>query len=190
MPDGVLLGAFLTGGVVVSVLWGLSLWYFYERSKLLRHWILYAMGFTRRQSGEVWALLLSAIYYGIGLLASLLFIYAFGLSLSTMFSFSPTYLCLAILGVVSEISLTNLFVDLLCKVTAQGTPEKFAELKEIPWMKGLRELPSMAAAVGAALGAAVDELFFRGVLLLILTQKLLIVPPPALMVVGALFCLE
>jgi hypothetical protein len=157
--------------VVISVLWGLSLWYFYERSQLLRHWILYATGFTRRQSEEVRALLLNAIYYGIGLLAWLLFICAFGFSLSAMFSSSPTHLYLAILGVVGEISLSNLLVDFLCKVMGQGKPDKFAELKEISWMKGLLELPPKAVTVGAAFGAVVEELFFRGVLLLVLTQK-------------------
>jgi hypothetical protein len=190
MPDAALLGAFLAGATVVSVIWGLSLWYFYERSQLLRHWIFFVMGFTRRRSEEVRAVLLSAVYYVIGLLASLLFVGAFGLSPVAMFSFSATHLPLAILGIVGEISLSNLLVDFGCKVTGQGKPEKFAELKEIPWMKGLRDLPPKAVVVGAALGAMVEELFFRGVLVLILTQKLLVAPWLAVMIAGALFVLE
>lgn len=57
-------------------------------------------------------------------------------------------------------------------------------------MKGLRDLPPKAVVVGAALGAMVEELFFRGVLVLILTQKLLVAPWLAVMIAGALFVLE
>ena len=82
------------------------------------------------------------------------------------------------LGIVAEISLANLFVDLGCRLTGQGGPERFAELREIPWMKGLRKLPAAAVPIVAALAGAVEEVFFRGVLLLVLTTRLRGSHPP------------
>jgi hypothetical protein len=190
MAYPVILGMFLVGGTGISLLWGLSLWYFYERSKGIHHLVLFAMGFTRGKTEEVRALILSAIYYGVGLLASLGFASAFGIAITTMVSLSPGHISLTILGIVSEISLCSLLVDLGCKITRQGRPEKFAELKEIPWISGLRKLPPKSVPAAAALGAAVEELFFRGVLIRILTQKLAVAPLWAIMIAGALFCLE
>lgn len=181
---------FLVAATAVSVLWGLSLWYFAERSHMLRRWVFFAMTFTRRRPGEVRSVLLGAVYYGLGLLASILFACAFRLSVPALASFSAAHLGLVALGIVAEISLTKLFVDLGCQFMSPGRPERFVEVREIPWIQGLRELPAPAVPMFAALGGVVEELFFRGVLLRILTEKLLVAPPVAVTIAGALFFLE
>src|SRR5205823_5449327 len=119
-----------------TLLWGRALWYLDERSPALRRGIFFVMARTRRPPGEVRALLLSASYYGLGLLAALLLCAVFRLSLPALLSISPLHLWLVVLGIVGEISLTNLLVGIGCAVTRQGRPEQFAEIREIPWMKG------------------------------------------------------
>lgn len=190
MVEGAALGGFLALSALLSVAWGLALRYFDERSQALRRAVLFALGFTRRPPGEVRALLLSAIYYGFGLLASLLCAAAFGLSPAALFSFSAAHIPLVVLGIVGQISLTSLLVDFSCRVTGQGRPEQFAEVQEIPWIKGLRELPAATVPAVAALGGVVEEIFFRGVLLRIMTDELRIAPPAAVAIAGGLFCLE
>jgi membrane protease YdiL (CAAX protease family) len=190
MVDAAALGGFLALSIFVSVSWGLALRYFDERSQALRRAVFLTLGFTRRPPGEVRALFLSAIYYGFGLLASLLCAAVFGLGPSALFSFSAVHLPLVALGVVGQISLTSLLVDLSCRVTGQGRPEQFAEVQEIPWIKGLRALPAAFVPAAAALGGVVEEVFFRGVLLRIMMDKLGVAPPAAVAIAGALFCLE
>jgi membrane protease YdiL (CAAX protease family) len=189
MPEPLALGVFLAAAVVVSVLWGLALWFFAERPHAFRGWVFFAMAFTRRPAGEVRAVLLSAIYYGIGLLAALAFAFAYGLAIRPLVSFTAADLGLVPLGVVGEISVTNLVIHLVCRMTGQGRPEQFAEIGEIPWMKGLRELPSWAVPWAAALGGVTEELLFRGVLLGILAERFLVAPWVAVAIAGALFSL-
>jgi len=190
MGEGAALGLFLALAVVVSVAWGLALRYFDERSQALRRAVFFALGFTRRSPSEVRALFLSTIYYGFGLLASLLCAAAFGLGPAALFSFAAAHIPLVVLGIVGQISLTSLLVDLICRVTGQGRPEQFAEVQEIPWIKGLRELPAATVPAAAALGGVIEELFFRGVLLRIMTDELRVAPLAAVAIVGGLFCLE
>jgi membrane protease YdiL (CAAX protease family) len=190
VTDWPALSGFLAAAVVVSFLWGRALWYFDERSAVFRRWVLFAMGYTRRRIGEVRSLLLSAIYYGLGLLLGLLFAAVLGLPVSSLFSISAAYLGMVVIGSVGEISLTNLLVDLSCRVTGQVGPERFAEVQEIPWLKGIRQLPGAAAPVVAAVGGIVEELFFRGFLLRIMTERLFVAPLAAVAIAGTLFCLQ
>src|SRR5579883_1743199 len=141
MPNAAVLSGFLATATIVSLAWGRALWYFAERSQALRRWVFFAMGFTHRQMGEVRALLLSAIYYALGLSAALSLALAFGLKLTSVVGFSANHIGYAILGAVGEISLANLIVDLGSRVFRQGGPERFAEIQEIPWIKGLQQLP-------------------------------------------------
>lgn len=190
MPDTAIIVWYLAAAIVVSLLWGRALWYFDERSNAFRRLVFVAMGFTRRPMGEVRSFLLTAIYYTLGLLAALLFAVTLGLPASALTSFSPNHLGLSVLGAIGEISLTSLLVDLACRVTGQFGPERFAEVKDIPWMKGLRQLPDVAVPVAAALGGVVEEVFFRGVLLRILIDRLMVAQLGAVGITGALFCLE
>lgn len=190
MPDAGILGLFLVAAIIFSLLWGRALWYFDERSQLFRRWVFFSLEFSRRPVGEVRALLLTALYYSLGLIGGLLFAVAFGLPASALITFSAAHVGLSILGAIGEISLTDLLVSLVCKVTGQGGPERFAEMKDIPWMKGLRQLPEGVVPVAAALGGVIEELFFRGVILLILTDRFMVAPLIAVAIAGALFCFE
>jgi hypothetical protein len=190
MPEAGLLGLFLLAAIIFSLLWGRALWYLDERSQAFRRFVFFAIGLSRRPVGEVRALLLTALYYSFGLIGGLLFAVAFGLPASALIAFSAVHVGLSVLGAIGEISLTDLLVSLACNVTGQGGPERFAEMRDIPWMKGLRQLPAGVVPVAAALGGVMEELFFRGVILIILTEKFMVAPLIAVAIAGALFCLE
>ena len=190
MRDSAVLGGLLALTIVFSLVWGKVLWYFDERSQGFRRLVLFAMGFTRRKPGEVRALLLSLIYYGVGLLATGILGGIFRVPVTAMISWAPAHLAHTVLGIIGAISLSNLFVDLGCRLAGQGRPDQFAEVKEVPWIKGLREFPALVVPVVAALGGVVEEIFFRGVLLHVLTNKLLVNPLVAVAISGTLFCLQ
>jgi hypothetical protein len=190
MADVAFIAPVLAGTLVLSLLWGQALRHFDERSPALRRWVFAVMSWTRRRSGEVRAAILSAIYCGLGLSAALLLAVAFGLPLASLATLSPAHFAPIVLGIVAEISLTNLFAALSCRLTGQGTPEQVAEISEIPWMKGLREFPPALVPIVAALAGAVEEVFFRGVLLLIFATKLRLPPFVAVGLAGILFWLE
>jgi membrane protease YdiL (CAAX protease family) len=189
MPESAIVGGAVAAGIVVSVLWGRSLWYLDERSEAFRRGVFFVMGFSRRKLGEVRALLLSGIYYSLGLLAALLLALVFGLKASSLVSFSAAQVGITVLGIVGEISLANLLIDFSCLVTRQG-PERFAEIVEIPWMKGLQQLPAAVVPFAAALGGVVEEFVFRGVLLCILTERLAVGVFAAVAITTVLFCLQ
>ena len=187
-PAGV--AGFLALAITLSLIWGLVLWYFDERAPSFRLLVFYVMGFTRRKPGEVRSLLLSLIYYGIGLLASLILAVLFDVQATAILSWAPAYFVLSVLGIIAEISLTNLFVDVACRVTGQGGPEQFAEIRQVPWMKGLMEFPAPLVPIAAAFGGIVEEIFFRGVLVHILAYKLSMNPVAAVAIAGVLFCMQ
>jgi membrane protease YdiL (CAAX protease family) len=148
------------------------------------------MGFTRRGYHEVKALLLSAIYYLFGLLAAF--------ALWAMFSFghpigiglSLTHVPLIILGIIAQISISSLLVTLYWEVGPVAPADRFAELKNIPWIKGIMDLPPRLAPVAAGLGGVVEEFVFRGVALQIMIQELEMPVYPAIAVAGALFLFQ
>jgi membrane protease YdiL (CAAX protease family) len=190
MHSASMLGIFLLLAVA-SLLWGRTLWYCSERSALLRRWLFFLMGFTRRPMLEVRSLLLTAIYGGTGLLLALVFAVSFGLPVSRLITpISQSHFALAVLGAAGEISLTNLLVDLICRLPGVGGPQRLAEMSEVPWIKGVRQLPALAAPLAAALGGVSEEIFFRGVMLRILTDRWLAPPVVAIVIAGILFCVQ
>jgi membrane protease YdiL (CAAX protease family) len=190
MRSAAVVGGFLVAATFVSLIWARVLWYLDERSQVFRRWAFVVMGHTSRMLGEVRSALLSVIYYSFGLLVASLFALVFGLHASTLLSFSGAHLGLAVLGAIGEISLTSLLIDLACRATGQGGPEQFREVQEIPWIKGLMQLPPSVVPVAAALGGIVEEVFFRGVLLPIMTDRLVVAPLAAVAIAGALFCVQ
>ncbi|HZF13042.1 MAG TPA: CPBP family intramembrane glutamic endopeptidase [Thermoanaerobaculia bacterium] len=183
------IGIFLLAAVAAALLWGRGLWYLDERSRAFHRLVLFVLGFTRRRAGEVRAALLSGIYYLLGLLGALAFAGFYRVRLAELVAVSASHLGLAVLGVVGEISLADLLVGVGARAMRAG-PARFAELKEVPWMKGLCQLPPGWVPVAAALGGVVEELFFRGVLLTILLRSLAVAPWVAVALAGALFTLE
>lgn len=173
---------------VLSVAWGRSLGYLHERSDAFRRATFVVAGFSTRPPSEVRALLLACIYYGIGLIAALAMALLFNVSNAGLVASRAWQPWVVPLGVVGEISLAALFVDLSCRVT-RARPDRFREIREIPWMAGLRQLPRGAAPWAAGLGGSIEELFYRGVVLTILTDAGL-APFHAVMAAGALFLLQ
>ena len=190
MPSAVAVGGFMTAATLIALVWGRALWYLTERTQVVRSWVFFAMGYTQRQFSEVRALLLSAIYYALGLLAALLLAIAFRLHLPSLISFAPSHVAWTLLGIVGEISLANLLIDLSVRLTGTGSPERTMELRDIPWMKGIRELPPAAVPFAAAIGGVVEEIFFRGIVLRIMTDRLAIAPMLAVAIAGALFVFQ
>lgn len=181
------LALLLAAALVATLAWARLLWLLDERSAWMRRAVLAALAYTRASADEVRALLLSAFYYGFGLLVAALFALGWGLG-GQLFGLSAALPLLVLLGVIAQISLADLLVTLYCALTRSG-PERFAEVRDIPWMAGLRALPAGLAPWGAAVAAAIEELFFRGVLLLLLL-RLGVAPPAAIALAAALFCLH
>jgi hypothetical protein len=190
MPESAAIaGALLTSGALMSLVWGRALWYLDERSDVFRRAVYMAMGLSRRSHSEMRALMLAAAYYGLGLLAAISMAVAFDLPLARHVALTSSHGAAAVLGAIGEISLASLFVDLLRRIT-HATPERFAEIDEIPWIVGIQQLPPGMAPVAAAMGGMVEELVYRGVVLLILTEQLNVAPSAAVLAAGALFCLQ
>lgn len=189
MPSAMAFSGFLAVATFATLVWGRILWYASERSSFFRASLFFVMGRTYRPPDEIRSLLLSAIYYIFGLTLTILFAASFHFSLSSIAQFRFADFGLVILGIIGEISLANLLVEAACKIARVHTPERFAELGEIPWMKGLRQLPPNVVPLVAAFAGAVEEMFFRGILLGILTARLSATPVSAVAISGALFCL-
>jgi membrane protease YdiL (CAAX protease family) len=187
MPSLVLF-AILAGGF--TFLWGRSLWYFDERAPLVRSLTFRLLSHTRHPAGTVRTILLSALYYGIGVVASVLFMIAFGLGPGQLVRFSGDQFTLSALGIVAEISLTSLLVAVGMHAFGPPSPARFAEIREVPWIKGLQELPTNWVPVAAACGGMVEELVFRGVFLRILTERLGVAPLTAVFATGGLFLFQ
>jgi hypothetical protein len=191
MPNPIMLVAFLGAAAGASLIWGRALWYFAERSQALRRWVFFLMGFTRRPMTQVKSLVLGAIYCGLGLLTVFLFAVGFGLPASRwILPLRQSYLALAVLGAAGEISLTNLLVDLICRIPGVGGPQRLAEMNDVPWIKGVRQLPVGVAPLAAAMGGVVEELFYRGVMQRILTERFLVNSLVAITIAGLFFYFE
>src|SRR5215469_4890625 len=185
------LGVFLAAATAASLLWGRTLWYLAEHSPALRRVVFFLMGFTSRPMSQVKSMLLAFIYCGLGLLAAWLFAIRFGLPGNQgIIPIGPGRFALAILGAAGEISLTNLLVDLVCSIPGVGGPQRLAEMNDVPWIQGVRQLPAGLAPLAAALGGMTEELFFRGVVQRILTDRLLAPALVAILIAGILFYFE
>jgi len=178
---------FLIAASLLSLVWARSLWYLSERSPLVRRLVFFLMGYTHRQFSQISAVLLSSMYYLVGLFAGLGLAIALQLPVPSLFPFGISYVALSLIGIVGEISLANLLIDLATKITGMAGPERFAEMNEVPWIRGLQQLPPALVPVAAATGGVVEELFFRGVILRCLTDRLGVAPPIAIAIAGMLF---
>jgi len=183
--------AFLITTLIVCTLWGRVLWFFADYFRGFNSLVFHAMTFTRRSHGELKALFLGAIYYLFGLLAAFLLWAAFAFGQPIGFALSPMHVPLIVLGIVGQISLSNLLVSLYCELIPGRAPaERLGELQSIPWIRGVMDLPPRLAPTAAALGGVVEEFFFRGVVLQVLVQQLRVPDFLAITVAGALFLLQ
>jgi hypothetical protein len=182
--------AFFVAVLIVCALWGRILWFFADQFATFNSCVFFIMNFTRREYHEVKAILLSAIYYLFGLLAASALWAMFGLGHPIGIGLSPTHVPLIALGIIGQISLSNLLVTLYWAVAPIAPADGFVELKNIPWIRGIADLPPRLAPVAAGLGGVVEELFFRGIVLQIMIRELEMLPYPAIAVAGALFLFQ
>ena len=189
MPDAVMLAATLTAGAAASLVWGRALWWVDERSATFRRAVFFALGHSRRRTTEVRSLLLSAIYLALALLLSLALAVAFRIAPASLLRVAPRDAVTTLLGIVAEISLANLLVDLAARAMRAG-PAQFAEIGEIPWIKGIAALPPAAIPVVTIVAACAEELFYRGVLLRVLIGGLRLEAWTAIAAAAALFSLQ
>lgn len=180
---------FLVATLVAATLWAKSLWYLDERSSSLQRVVFFLLSYTRRSAEQVRALLLSGVYYGLGLLLALLMALAWRLPLGPLMAVESSHVALVLLGVLAEISLTHMLISAIF-VVRPVPPERFGEMQEIPWIAGLRQLSSLIRPLAAATGGMVEEVFFRGVVLAILLGPMGVPAPAAVLLAGALFLFQ
>lgn len=179
----------LLAATAATLLWGRALWYFDQRSPAFRRWVFAALGRSRRTPDQTRAMLLSILYYGIGLVLALALMLAFGVRAEALFSFAPWHLGVVVLAVIGEISLSSFLIDVMRRVTRQS-PARFAEIQEIPWIEGIHRLPAGMVPFAAAAGGVVEELVYRGVVLRLCTNVAGMSATQAILIAGALFCLQ
>jgi hypothetical protein len=182
--------AFLITVLIVCALWGRILWFFADHFRSFNSFVFFIMNFTRRGHREIKALLLGAIYYLFGLLAAFALWAAFAFGQQIGFGLSVADVPLIALGVVGQISLSNLLVSLYCELVPGTSARQFDELRSIPWIRGIMDLPPRLAPASAAFGGVVEELFFRGVVLQIMVQELRMPAFFAVAATGALFLFQ
>jgi membrane protease YdiL (CAAX protease family) len=182
---------FLAAASAASLAWGTILWYCNERSNAFRRGLFYAMSFTRAQPRAVQSLLLGAIYYTFGLLVAALFAAVCRVPVAHLFSWAGFSWPVVVLGIVGSISLSGLLVEVGYRFPARRASEQVAEeIRQIPWIKGIEQLPAAVAPLLAALGGALEELFFRGVVLTTMTDRYHFSAAIAIAIAGFLFCVQ
>jgi CAAX prenyl protease-like protein len=182
--------AFLAAALVMCVLWGRALWFFSDQWRGFNSCVLFVMNYTSREYREVRAILLSLIYYLCGLVAAFVLWAMFAFGHPVGIGLSLAHVPLIALGIIGEISLSSLIVSLYFAVAPNTPTDRLEQLRNIPWIRGVMDLPPRLAPVSAALGGVVEELLFRGVALPILIQELGMPPFPAIAVAGALFLFQ
>lgn len=182
--------AFVITVLIVSVLWGRILWFLGDHYQGFSSFVFFIMNFTRRGYREIKALLLGAIYYIFGLLAAFALWAGFAFGQPIGFGLSLTDIPLIALGIVGQISLSNLLVSVYGASVRPAPFNQFDELKNIPWIRGIMDLPPRLAPAAAALGGIVEELLFRGVVLQIMVQEFQASPLVAVGLAGTLFLLQ
>lgn len=189
MAEPVDLLLFVAATVAVATLWAKSLWYLDERASWLQGVVFFVLSYTRRSAEQVRALLLSGVYYGLGLLSALLLALIWRLPLGPLWVVESSHVALILLGVLAEISLTHLLISAIFLVRPID-PKRFGEMQEIPWIMGLRHLSPLMRPLAAATGGMVEEVFFRGVVLAILLGPMAVPAPTAVLLAGALFLFQ
>ncbi len=172
------------------LIWGKMLWYLDERSNALRSWVLLIMSFVASDMQAVKTVLLSVLYYICGLIGCVIFALFFTIDFSVFFSFSWQSLALTSIGIIAEVSLANLLISLYLAFARNKSPERFKELSSIPWIAGLKNVPSSITVILAASAGAIEELFFRGILLYIMLYHFLLTPMLAVAIVTVLFLIQ
>lgn len=191
MTDWAGVAGFLAVAAVASLAWGKILWYCNERSDAFRRWLFLAISFTSERPAAVQSVLLGVIYFTFGFFVTALLAAAFRVPTAAIFSSVGLSWPVVVLGAVGEISLAALLVEIGCRIPTQLGPERLAkEILEIPWVKGVEQLPGMTAPIFAAIGGSTEELFFRGIVLTGMIHWFHVDAALAIALTTALFCAQ
>ncbi len=191
MTDWAGVAGFVAVAALASLAWGKILWYCNERSDTFRRWLFLVISFTSERPAAVQSLLLGVIYFTFGLFVTALLAIAFSVPAAAVFSCTWFFWPLVVLGAVGEISLAALLVEIGCRIPTQLGPERLAkEILEIPWVKGIEQLPGVTAPIFAAIGGSADELFFRGIILTAMIHRFHVDAALAIAITTALFCAQ
>jgi membrane protease YdiL (CAAX protease family) len=189
MADWAAAAVFLAGASAASFAWGKILWYCNERSSLFRRSLFFTLSLTRARPRAVQSVLLGAIYYSFGLIIAALFAAVCRVPVFHLVSWAGVRWPIFVLGIIAAISLSGLLVELGYRVPARRASEQVAEeVSEIPWIKGIEQLPAVAVPLLAALGGALEELFFRGVLFWAMIHRFDFSATAAIAIAAFLFC--
>jgi membrane protease YdiL (CAAX protease family) len=181
---------FIIASIVFTAAWGIVLWFFAEKSKLLTRFIFYLMSFTRKSFPEIRSIILSLVYFSAGILGVLVFAGIYHLDIPGMFTFQVRFIPLILLGITAEISLASFFIGVYIETLHDKRINPKTEIRDIPWIDGLCKLPPSLLAIFLVIGGLIEEFFFRGILLLILVKRMAVSPWAALGWVTILFLVE
>lgn len=182
---------FLAAAATVSLAWGKLLWYCNERSDAFRRLLFFAISLSHLRPPAIQSLFLGAIYYTFGFVASALFAVVCRIPVAQLFAWHGFSWPVVVLGVIGEISLAGLLVEIGCRIPTRLDTERVGqEVREIPWIKGIEQLPAVTVPLLAAAGGAMEELFFRGVLLTTMIHRYHFSSAIAIAIAAFLFCVQ
>jgi membrane protease YdiL (CAAX protease family) len=181
---------FLAAAALFALAWGRLLPCLDERARTLSWIVFRLMNYSRLSFSQGKSLLLTVAYLAFGVLGALVFAAAGGLKLFSLLGFELRFVLLILLGIVAEISLSNLLVGLYAGLFHHGDAALFRQIGSIPWIVGIRRLPATLARLAPAASAICEEFFFRGVLLSALTARFGLRPWLALALVTVLFVVQ
>jgi membrane protease YdiL (CAAX protease family) len=185
---------FISASTAFIIVWGKVLWFFAEKSRVLTKFIFFLMSFARMSFPGIRSVILSFIYFSVGILGIVGFAGIYNLDIYEMFTFNIGFIPLIFLGIIAEISLTIFFVSIYLGTRQDRRVNVHTEIRAIPWINGIGKLPGLLLSPFLVISAFLEEFFFRGVLLLILVKKLpaAVSLPPwiALLLVTILFWIE
>jgi membrane protease YdiL (CAAX protease family) len=191
MTNWVGVTGFLVAAAVASLAWGKILWYCNERSDTFRRFLFRVLSCTYDRPAAVQSLLLGVVYFTFGFFVAALLTVAFSVPAAAVFAWSGFSWPLVVIGAVGEISLAALLVEIGCRIPTQAGPDRLAkEILEIPWVKGVEQLPGLTAPIFAAIGGSAEELFFRGIVLTAVIHRYHVDAAFAITITSVLFCVQ
>jgi membrane protease YdiL (CAAX protease family) len=169
------------------MIWGRGSRYVYERHSLTAAPVFRVMAMSRLSLSEARSIVKGMVYlFGCILgIVGLTSVYRF--RLPGLFVVGLNLIPLTVLGVLGELSLTGLLTRAIVGWWFPQNLNVAQEIRNIPWLKAMLESPRSLVPIAVVSSAALEELFFRGVVLSILTKELGVGPYIGIASVGVLF---
>ncbi len=178
---------FVVTAFLFCTFWGRGALYVYERDRLIARSVFRLMAVSRLTTTEAKSVLRGLSYAIVCLIGIAGFALGYGLKCSSILDLSVREVSITLLGVVGELSLASLFVQVCAGVWGERELDAKREVRRIPWLKSVLQSPKALLAAAVATSGVLEEVFFRGVLLAILLTRVQLDPMVAVLVVGVLF---